>query len=155
MLSRYSRGVTTEAPIANLLEQIEEERAHLRLVLEQVPNGAVAQRPASGTWSVIENVRHLLFAEQLHLQKPFTRDVEWSPFGYDPETMDEARKLPPVAAAPDIEEVLVAWDTIHAGTITRIEAAEEDAARHALQRNLKHLRAHLKVVERLARSASN
>lgn len=150
---RYSHYAMDES-VTDLIEQLEEERAHLRLVLEQVPSDTVAVRPSSA-WSVLENVRHLLFAEQLHLQQPFTHTVEWSPLGYDPETMQETRKLPPVTATPSLEEVLAAWDAVHAETLTRLESTEEAAARTALDRNLKHLRAHSKVIERLARNASN
>ncbi|RLT28009.1 MAG: DinB family protein [Chloroflexi bacterium] len=145
----------TSDPIQLLIEQLEEERAHLRLVLEQVPGGAIAQRPAGGAWSIIENVRHLLFAEQLHLVRPFDKQLEWSPLGYDPDGMQEARKLPPITTTPSLEDVLTAWDEIHPATIALLERTEADVAQAALERNLKHLRAHLKVIERLARNAES
>jgi hypothetical protein len=70
--------------------------------------------------------------------------------------MRETRKLPPIdgASLPSMQEVLVAWDTYH--SVMRRELATQltEEVRKALSGNLRHLRAHISVIERLARTAS-
>ncbi len=58
-------------PIALVLAQIDTSRGQLRALLEGLPDQVITQRPPSGKWSVLENVRHLLFAEQAHIGRLF------------------------------------------------------------------------------------
>jgi len=114
----------------------------------------MAQRPANGQWSILENVRHLLFAEQLHLGRFVSVGQEWSPLGYTPQSMREARKPPllqgqrPVAG---VAEVLAAWDTVHLATTRALAVEAATTVPAALERNLKHLRTHIRVIERIIR----
>ena len=48
------------------LKRIEAAQASLRKMLRAVNPAALNRRPATGAWSAMENVRHLLFAEQYH-----------------------------------------------------------------------------------------
>ena len=57
------------------------------------------------------------------------------------------------ARPADVDEVLDAWETAHAATRELVRAHDTAAVRTALERNLRHLRAHIKVIERLLRAA--
>lgn len=75
-------GIAWDPPVTHdgvtlLLEQIDAARAELHLALDGMPEAAIARRPPSG-WSVIESVRHLLFAEQAHMGRLFREHPEWS-----------------------------------------------------------------------------
>ena len=51
-----------------LMAELDERRAALYQLLRARKPAALAQRPDSGEWSVVENVRHLLYAEQRHIE---------------------------------------------------------------------------------------
>ena len=136
---------------AALLAQMDAEQRHLRDLLAGVDDATLAERPPNGKWSVLENVRHLLFAEQLHLGRLAPGDQPFSPLGLTPHNMS-GPKFRAVGTTPpsSAREVLDAWDATR--TATRALADKDtDEVRKALTRNLRHLRAHTKVIERLLR----
>ncbi|MGD9932349.1 MAG: DinB family protein [Dehalococcoidia bacterium] len=141
-----------EDPLA-LLAAIGAERERLRAMLAGRDEPLLAERPPSGKWSVLENVRHLLFAEQSHLGRFQPGGRTWSPLGLPPTGMQGNRRLRGVGeAVPEsVTEVLDAWAAAHAAIRPGIEQDTTSAAR-AMQGNLRHLRAHIKVIERLLRA---
>lgn len=135
--------------VENYVAEIDRERARLRRLLRSKDPKELAKRPASGDWSIIENVRHLLFAEQLHLGG-FLRDgFEWSGLGL---TQFTGRKFADVGKkpTPDAEKVFQEWDEIHKPIRTAVKSAGRDVER-ALWRNHRHLGIHIKVIEKLLR----
>jgi hypothetical protein len=52
---------------AEALAAMTEHQARLRAFLEGFERAALVARPPNGDWSAIENIRHLLYAEQHHL----------------------------------------------------------------------------------------
>jgi hypothetical protein len=144
----------TENSVVTLLQEIDAVRAQLRATLDRMPEAAVARRPPSGEWSILENVRHLLFAEQLHLGRFLRERPVWSPLGFTPETMRTMRKLPSVSPTPRLVEVWAAWDEIHAATVTELALLSGGEVSERLVRHLKHLRMHTKVIDKLAQQAS-
>jgi hypothetical protein len=138
--------------IEERLHEIDSARAELRLQLDRVPEQAISERPAGGEWSILENMRHLLFAEQLHMSRLFGIRPTWSPEGYTPEAMRAARKLPPISSDdPTLNDVWDAWDSVHAETVSRFSDSVPDGAVVALTRHLSHLRRHLSEIEKLLR----
>ncbi|MBI5949698.1 MAG: DinB family protein [Chloroflexi bacterium] len=131
-----------------LLAAIEAEQQRLRDLLSARDPSTLAERPPSGKWSVVENVRHLIFAEQSHLGRLVPGGRTWSPLGLPPHNMS----LPAIdtAASPGITEVLEAWQAVHAATRTIPEPGLEPVRKN-LDKNLRHLRAHTRVIERLLR----
>ena len=115
----------------------------------------MAKRPPNGKWSVLENVRHLLFAEQAHLGGFGARGRPWSPLGFTPQAMRETRKLASGTdlPMPSVQNVLVAWEAIHASLASDLSCRESEEVRAALTKNLKHLRSHITIIERLIRTA--
>ncbi|MCH7697325.1 MAG: DinB family protein [Chloroflexi bacterium] len=79
-LSRFVHRVPPRAA-TELIGGIDEARAGLIAFLRSKDAQALAERPPSGEWSVIENVRHLLFAEQLHVGKFLPNGFEWNRVG--------------------------------------------------------------------------
>jgi hypothetical protein len=142
--------VSQDLSAAELLDQLEAEQLRLRAVLSARERPAIVERPARGGWSVIENVRHLLFAEQLHLGRFVPGGQRWSELGFTPETMRLQRKFELVESAPvpEIEEVLETWALVHAETRGFLQDDSEQV-RKELSRNLRHLRSHIGVIERL------
>lgn len=127
-------------------DQIEAAREALYGLLRGQDPKVLAQRPPSGEWSVVENVRHLLYAEQLHLRRLMPRDFTWSAIGLPP---GGRRPHSGAGSQPtdDIEQVLAAWDAVHG--LVRHDAIPADAAGQAMQRNLRHLRAHTRIIASL------
>lgn len=63
------------------MAEIDAERARLKRLLRAADPATLAAWPPNGDWSILENVRHLLFAEQLHLGGFLPGKVEFSPLG--------------------------------------------------------------------------
>jgi DNA-binding GntR family transcriptional regulator len=137
-------GVTVTA----MLAQLGAEQRRLRDLLAGQDEALLAERPPSGKWSVLENVRHLLFAEQAHLGR---FGQEWSSLGFTPQTMLHAKKLHTDGTAPTVAAVMAAWEAVHATTRAALAEQDTDEVRHRVVRHLKHQRRHITVIERLLR----
>jgi hypothetical protein len=138
-----------EREIANYIREIEAERDRLRTVLRGKEREVIERRPPNDDWSIVEHVRHLLFAEQLHLGRFQRVGFAWSPIGLGGHA---GRNLSEVGQKPttDVVEVLAEWDAIHAATREAVTTAAGDIER-ALWRNHRHLRTHIQVIEKLLR----
>lgn len=129
----------------------------------------LSKRPASGDWSVVENVRHLVFAEQAHLGE-FLRDgTTWNPVrlselgkafavkGGVIVIRRDGRQLVPecvgVESEGDLQDAFRAWDLIHRPIRRALQAAGEDAE-YAMERHLQHLNRHVGTIEKLVAGAS-
>lgn len=144
--------MTLDADSLATLARIDEAQAALGRLLRSVEPARLDKRPASGEWSAIENVRHLIFAEQHHFAPFLVRGFRWSGVGVPPPNGTGERRLSPVGSDPatSIDEVLDAWAKVHEVVRARcIEAPGEVA--QTLQGNLKHLTAHSETIERLLR----
>jgi hypothetical protein len=140
-----------ELEVGEFIEAIAVEQRRLRQILEGRVAGSLTVRPA-GKWSILEHVRHLVFAEQAHLGGFYVGGQEWSPFGHTPATMLQSKQLVDSGnAGPALEEVLLAWEATHANAATELANLGGASVRKALRTNLRHLRSHVAVVERLAR----
>ncbi len=130
-----------------LLGSIDEARSGLVALLRSKDAQALAKRPPSGEWSVIENVRHLLFAEQLHLGKFLPNGFEWNRLGLSGRT---GRAYVEVGKEPtdDLEEVLRAWDAVRSPIREAVRGGDEEVQKK-LRLNLKHLERHIDTIETL------
>lgn len=138
---------------SELLARIADQRRLLQDIVLGRDQTVIARRPVSGKWSVLENIRHLLFAEQAHLGRYVPGGRRWSPFGYTPQTMRAARDLAHSTSPsqPSLSDVMAAWDELHLAMAGALATQDSAAVRVALARNLKHLRAHVSVIQRLLR----
>ena len=140
----------TSTRTAALRQAIDNEHARLREVLAGKTLLDLETRPANGKWSVAENLRHLIFAEQVQLGRflPATaeRSVVMNP------TAEDRRNRMDTTQMRSPEEVLGRLALVHQET--RVLAGDDrDAVGKALDVNLRHLRIHLQVIERLLRRA--
>jgi len=132
---------------------MEAEHRRLRALLAGKDAGTFAERP-NGKWSVIENLRHLLFTEQA-LGRFTPGGVSWSPLGYPPPGLWKHRRFSAFQfeANPTVEEVLAEWDT--ASAAIRASLTRDDAEiRLALGKNVRHLRGHIRQIASASRAAS-
>ncbi len=135
---------------AATISDVDAQRARLRRLLRAKDASVLNRRPPNDDWSIIENVRHLLFAEQLHLGGYMRDKVEWSPLGMTGMT---AKKFAGVGKSrtADVEEVFFEWDGFHRRIRTAMKSAAGPDVEKALWRNHRHLRIHIDVIERLLR----
>lgn len=136
-----------DAGTAKLLRSIDKKRSGLAALLRSQDANALAKRPPSGEWSIIENVRHLLFAEQLHLGKFLPDGFEWSRLGMSGRT---GRAYAEVGTDPteDLEEVLQEWHAVHRPIRKAVKGGDEEVQK-VLARNLKHLVHHIDIIKTL------
>ena len=129
-----------------LWRELDAARASLYTLFAAHDSDALATRPASGEWSAVENARHLLYAEEKHLGQLLPAGFRWSTIGL-PTAGRPTRSGAGTEATKDLAEVLAAWDAVHASV--RLDAVTEEQAARALDRNLRHLRAHTRTIQTL------
>lgn len=135
-----------------LFETIDAEQQRLRELLSGKDPAVLAERTPNGRWSIIENVRHLLFAHQAHLGRFLPGGPQWSPLALPPTGMQRQERFRAMAsAAPSLEEVFDDWSVAH-GSTRGLAGRDTEEVCKALRKNLKHLRSHTTIIERLLRS---
>ena len=140
-----------EGTVAELLEMLEQDHSRLRTVLSGRDSGALADS-SNGKWSVIENLRHLLFFEQ-SLGRSSGADVAFSPLGYPPPGLWKHKQFSDFhfAATPTADEVIAEWDAAHA-SIRDSFTRDDDEVRLALGKAVRHLRGHIRQIESALRA---
>jgi hypothetical protein len=144
--------MTTHGDAPELIAAIEAETERLRELLAGLDAATADTRPPNGTWSITEHVRHLLFAEQLHLGG-LVEGREWSRMGLPPGGLQRQPRFQSVldlAGTPALADVLAAWAEAHEA-IRGLAREDSAKVRTALERNLGHLRTHVRIIERLSR----
>lgn len=115
-------------------------------------SSAFAVRPPSGKWSVVENLCHLLFAEQAHLGRYLPEPPPWSRFALPPTGMTTQARFRELGQVPSSARgVLEEWAAIHEA-MRPLASNEDPKFVNRLERHVKHLNAHVKVIERLLRA---
>lgn len=139
------------------IADIDRERARPRRLLRSKAPQLLNRRSPNGDWSIAENVRHLLFAEQLHLGGFLSAGFEWSRLGRLGTTGMRAKKFANVGtkATKDVDEVFAEWDAVHRRIRFALKSASGAGVEKALWRNHRHLGIHIDVIERLLRNAGD
>lgn len=135
-----------------LLGQLDAVQARVRELVSGRDDAELAWRPSNGDWSVLENVRHLLFAEEAHLGRFVPGGLTLSTIGLP--TTPLASKLPQVGSTPpsSMGEVLDAWAAVHARVVAVLPEQDTHAVRYRLGRHLNHQRRHTTAIERVLRA---
>jgi len=96
-------------------------------------------------------VRHLLFAEQLHLGKFLPDGFEWSRVAFSGRT---GKAYAQVGTEPtdDLEKIFREWDKIHRPIRKLVKTSTDPEVRQQLAGNLHHLEHHIDTIEKLLRS---
>lgn len=135
------------------LARIEAAQAALARTLRTVTPSRLRARPPSGEWSPLENVRHLIFAEQHHFKPYLPRGFRWSSVGVPPPNRTGERRLNSVGSDPaaTVDDVFDAWTRVH--EVVRAIALEDPGTLvRRLDGNLKHIMIHTDTIERLLRN---
>lgn len=147
---RILRAVTDEASTLAALKRVEDAQASLRELLRPVELSRLYQQPPSGEWSPMEQVRHLIFAEQHHFS-PYLKGFRWGSVGVPPPNRTGERRLSAAGSDPastSVDEVFDVWAKVHAVVRSRCLEAPDGLARQ-LEGNLRHLQLHARVIEGL------
>jgi hypothetical protein len=144
-------GVIPEGTARELLNMMDAEQGRLRALLAG-RDPAVLSHSASGKWTVIENLRHLLFAEQ-GLGGLTPGGVCFSPLGYPPPGLWKHTQFSAFQfdATPTADAVLAEWDCAHA-TLRDSLTRDDAEVRLALGKNVRHLRSHIRQIESALRA---
>src|SRR5262249_40989741 len=120
------------------LERTEQAIEELHELLRRVQPARVHQRPPSGAWSPMENVRHLIFAEQHHFS-PYLKGFRWGSAGVPPPNKTGERRLSPAGKDPgtSIDEVFDVWSKVHAVVRARCLEAPDGLLRQ-IDGDLRH-----------------
>jgi hypothetical protein len=140
-------------------KQIAEAQASLRETLRLHKLSRLNERPPSDEWSAMENVRHLVFAEQHHFGALLPKGFRWSSAGVPPPSKEKGqRRLTPVGRDPatTIDEVFDAWAKVHATVLKLANEDERNVSATFWTRvalgfagNLNHVNVHIRTIERL------
>jgi hypothetical protein len=148
--------MTTDTPDnVTLLDRIDGVRRGLIGMIETRDRDTLTKRPPSGEWSVVENVRHLLFAEQLHLGKFVPEGMPFSKLGLTPDFAREVPQFADVDTEPtdNLGKIIRAWDEVHQTILDAVIDSKAVTAKH-LQDHLDHLLFHTKIIEQLLKEQS-
>jgi uncharacterized damage-inducible protein DinB len=133
MRAPYDPGAVRE-----VMARLEELRAAFRQRLRATDAGLLAARPDADEWSALENVRHMLFAEDLYLNRLILQnDKPWNKLGLLPDFLLSREGYEGVGSesSGDLETVLAAWDAVHADMQAFLVDLTPEKL-HSLARNL-------------------
>ena len=105
--------------VLRVMRRLEQVRGEFRETLRSTPADILVTRPSADQWSAIENVRHLVFAEDLYLNRWILQNQEpWNGLGFLPAFLADDPGYSDVGSqvSEDLKAVLAAWDHIHTGT---------------------------------------
>jgi hypothetical protein len=99
-----------------VLSHLGEVRAGFRTFLRETDPTLLSARPDPDQWSAVENLRHLIFAEDLYLNRWLLQnDQPWCKLGLRPAFVEDDPRYAEVGSQPseDLETLLAAWEAIH------------------------------------------
>lgn len=100
-----------------VMARLDQVRECFREILRAADVDSLVTRPSAGKWSALEHVRHLVFAEDLYLNRWILRnDRPWVRLGLLPAFLAGDAGYAAVGSQPtgDLEAVLAAWEGINA-----------------------------------------
>jgi hypothetical protein len=100
-----------------VMERLDQVRGRFRELLRAADVDSLVTRPSTDKWSALEHARHLVFAEDLYLNRWILRnDQPWNKLGLLPAFLADDPSYAEVGSQPtaDLEAVLMAWEGINA-----------------------------------------
>lgn len=100
-----------------VLQHLGEVRTGFKAFLRATEPDLLISRPAPDQWSAVENLRHLIFAEDLYLNRWLLQNDEpWCEHGILPAFLAGDARYAGVGRQPcdDVDTLLSAWEAIHA-----------------------------------------
>jgi hypothetical protein len=141
-----------EPDLSAILSAMTDHMAALRASLERYEPAFLSVRPPNGNWSAIENIRHILFAEQVHLARFVPGGLGLSPMGLAQGAMQGRKPIEIVGTEPttDLATAFGEWARIHALACSRIDLCRPELP-DRLPRLLRHQKTHGAMALRAAR----
>ncbi len=124
--------------VRNMLARLETIRSAFREKLRATDPHLLTTAPGPGRWCALEHVRHLMFAEDLHLNHFILQNENpLNPMGMLPEFLADLPKYQNVGTEPctDRETILAAWDSTHAAMMAYLADMTSETL-HAPARDL-------------------
>lgn len=121
------------ASVREVMARLETLRAGFRQRLCSADPARLTARPKPEKWSALEHLRHLVFAEDLYLNRWILRnDRPWTRLGLLPSFLADNPAFAEVGNQPtdDLETVWAAWDDIHAGLRAFLADLTAEKLRH-------------------------
>ena len=131
-----------------------EHQTELRALLERHEATLLATRPASGAWSAVENIRHLLFAEQAHLGRFVPGGLGLSPMGMLNQGLQRQKRtwstIVETNPTNDLTVVFDEWERVHAAACAGMDLSQRGLPLR-LYASLRHQQRHGKAAVRAVR----
>jgi uncharacterized damage-inducible protein DinB len=140
---------------ARVMAQLQSVRDRLYDHLESSNEEELVNRPSPNKWSVVEILRHLIFAEDLYLNRWILQNEEpWLQIGLLPDFWKNDPNLSDVGKkeTTDLREILECWANLHEKTvefsssvtaeILRVDTGDVDCGRGTIGANLQQLADH-------------
>jgi hypothetical protein len=105
--------------VHQVMHRLDEVRAAFTAFLRLQEAGILIAQPEPGEWSALECLRHMLFAEDLYLNRWLLRnDIPWLEQGKLSAFLVNRPGFERVEGRPDasLEEILAAWEALHCQT---------------------------------------
>jgi hypothetical protein len=120
-----------------VLNRLDVVREEFRALVRSTDRSSLTTRPGPESWSVVETIRHMLFAADMYLNRRLLQNAEpLSRLGLLSTHLVGHPRLAEVGSEPtdDAEALLAAWDEIHARTRELADhAAPEELRRDTSQ----------------------
>ena len=104
--------------IRGLLVRLDGVRAEFKGLLRATPADQRTAHPGPDRWSATEHLRHLVFAEDLYLNRWLLRNEEpWCCLGFLPPFLEHSPEYADVGSTPtdDLELIIATWEDLDAG----------------------------------------
>ena len=118
--------------VRQVLHRLDEVRAGFTTFLRSLDGAVLTAQPEPGEWSALECLRHMLFAEDLYLNRWLLHnDRPWQPAGLLPAFLAGQDGYSEVGSQPvaSLEDVLAAWEVLHRETWQYVETVTPDELR--------------------------
>jgi hypothetical protein len=147
-----------------VLEHLGRLRGEFSTLLRSATRERLTARPAPDRWSAVENLRHMLFVEELYTNRWLLRNgAPWSRLGLVADFLAGNPTYADVGGDPtdDLDGILAAWEAIHSCTLEfAASATREDLLRdtrefdpgqptagRVLQGLVRHTHSHIRQAE--------
>jgi hypothetical protein len=113
--------------VLQVMSELYKIRAAFMQSLRSLSSEMLNNHPGPDRWSALEHVRHLVFAEDLYLNRWILRnDKPWVKLGFLPPFLFDNPTYADVGTEPtqDLESVLAAWEELNTGMRTWVNIAK-------------------------------
>ena len=118
--------------VRTVFERLDQVRADFRSFLSSIDATLLVTRPEPGEWSALENLRHMVFAQDLYLNRWLLQSHRpWCRLGLLPAFLADRPGFGDVGSQPsnDLATVLAVWDELQSTTWQYIDGLRAEELR--------------------------